>query len=1227
MSLRIRANLKTISKILLAVLPVFLFLFVAGNSARPVEPGSGLVSGVDYVSEEVIALADSQEQAEQTARVYGVELKSYAYGVAVFITPNPEATIKLSEKMQKDGLPLLGHNWRYKTYQVNTPSMDIYQINAPRTTKTRIQATQESTGLDWYHKEIYTERAWEYSTGTGTTVAIIDSGIAVDHPAFTGRISELSYNSHTDQVGKEYVEDDGGHGTHVSGIVAAKDAGKSVFGVAPDAEILTIKANISEDPEYFETAALIRGINYAVENGADIINMSLGRHWFAGPDEIEALAIANSVKEGVTIIAAAGNESFEHAGYPAAYEEVIAVSATDVGYKFALQYSNYGPEIDIAAPGSNIFSTSAIGTPLDNEFGDGNGYMTISGTSMASPNVAGVAALIVAQNPGYTPEEVREALLGSAQDAGILGWDDHYGHGVVSAYAAMLEPNELLDATYNLVGGQDSAVAKVAPGATLIRPQIHSDGTNYNAWYEDDALTSLFDFSRAIEENVELYEGLATLTNGMWLKEFPDEIFRGVVMSEISAADELSAILPEDLEKLNGIKELNIEMMGIKDLTGIKYLPNLQLLSCSYNELTTLDLRNNPALLEVVCADNELTSVNIAGNSALEYLILPNNDLSTLDVSTNVALEKLDVRLNNIPSTDDVIGWREIGLILGETFLYDSNPILIFSQPFAEYSNEGVDPVKGGHIIPGLQVGAETKKGMDLQFQWFTNTVPTNSGGTPITGEMTPYLSFEHWYNKVGVNYYYCEVSAEKDGVVVANIASEVAKVTYYKQAYMSPYDAAFVPSVGGDIQTSLQHSDYELNQITIDTLPLRVLEEDVDYIVNEWGESEYSDNYKFTESFLRSLPFGIYHITFDMIGGAGGGFDPILTLTVSDEKIEITGEVVMSSNVEITVPGKSLAPDLSGIMPLGAAINGISWQWSRSETIDGGFIPIDTMGSSGYTVQGDDIGYYLQLVATGTGAYTGEISSNKILVQATAPELVNIVVTTPPTKTEYLYGDALDLTGLAVTANYSDGSSRAITRYTTSPAAGSVLEVEDGFDPARTVYANIRYQEDNIFKFAQFEIRYKISVPTELTSDIFTFDQDNNLIRNIPERTTVRTILAGLKEKASQYYNFIELKKSEKLLRQLDVVGTGTKLLITDWAAYDGNTLVRTYNIVVKGDTDGDGEINAGDAYDIILHSIDKKKLDGAYLEAAKINSSDDATAGDAYDVILYSIGIKATL
>ncbi len=452
-------------KLIFKLLPAFVLVFAFGvislfiyNKLNPRDSATPPpVAGKDFVSEEVVALVNSKEKAQEVADSHGIKLKSYAYGVAVFTTSDPEKLVEFSKKTQKDGAPQLSLNWLYKTYQFDdVPKDDIHQANTPRLSNLKFKAQSQpesQSGLGWYHKEIYTEKAWEYTRGEGVTIAIIDTGIAINHPTFTGRISALSYNSHTDQVGVEYVADDFGHGTHVSGIAASASTdvdGVIVSGVAPSAEILMVKANIPEAPGFFEGSSIIRGINYAVEKGVDVINMSLGRVYFDGPDPLEQTAVANAVNAGVTIVAAVGNERLGHAGYPAAYEEVIAVSATSPGNQFDLGYSNYGPEIDVAAPGTNIYSASAIGTFLDNEFGDGKGYMTISGTSMASPNVAGVATLIKAQNPEYTPAQVRSALLESAQDAGDLGRDDYYGHGVVSAYASLLDRSELLDATYIL---------------------------------------------------------------------------------------------------------------------------------------------------------------------------------------------------------------------------------------------------------------------------------------------------------------------------------------------------------------------------------------------------------------------------------------------------------------------------------------------------------------------------------------------------------------------------------------------------------------------------------------------------------------------------------------------------------------------------------------------------------------------------------------------------------
>lgn len=164
----IMKKLKLKSKILL---PVFALVFISGLVAffiynRPISTesvDSPPVAGEDFVAEEVIALADSQEQAQEIADKYGVELKSYAYGVAVFITSSPEESIKLSGTMQRNGASELGFNWLYETYQFDeTQSTDTYQINTPRmnaaTTKAQSQ-NDTRVGFDWYHEEIYTERA------------------------------------------------------------------------------------------------------------------------------------------------------------------------------------------------------------------------------------------------------------------------------------------------------------------------------------------------------------------------------------------------------------------------------------------------------------------------------------------------------------------------------------------------------------------------------------------------------------------------------------------------------------------------------------------------------------------------------------------------------------------------------------------------------------------------------------------------------------------------------------------------------------------------------------------------------------------------------------------------------------------------------------------------------------------------------------------------------------
>jgi len=449
----------------------------------------------DFVPGEVLAPADSLEEAQWIAASYGLRLKSYAYGVAVLSTLDPELSVARSFSTFNDtaGLPELSINWIYTTCDVQTPQAvinEIGQFSWDRNTTSDI-LTQ------YHHDEMDTRKAHDITTGKGVVVAVIDTGIDTTHPKFSGRISNKSYDSVTESIGVNYVMDGNGHGTHVSGIIAASyEQASSVFGVAPDVTILAIKANTGSTAN-FDSAFVIRGIKYATANGAHVINMSLGRPFSGGPSALELTEIKNAVEKGVTVIAAAGNSSEGNAAYPAAYPEVIAVSAVKQNNEFDNEYSksNYGPQINISAPGANIYSTVP------------GGYGYKSGTSMASPNVAGVAALIKACYSSYTPQQIRNVLCETAREAGVLGWDPYYGYGVVNAYAAVLLANNLCTVTFNFNDGSRAPIqTKIAPESRLIKPQDPTRANHtFQGWYTSQTGGSLFNFANTIGGNITLF--------------------------------------------------------------------------------------------------------------------------------------------------------------------------------------------------------------------------------------------------------------------------------------------------------------------------------------------------------------------------------------------------------------------------------------------------------------------------------------------------------------------------------------------------------------------------------------------------------------------------------------------------------------------------------------------------------------------------------------------------
>ncbi|WP_052504593.1 S8 family serine peptidase [Rossellomorea aquimaris] len=271
--------------------------------------------------------------------------------------------------------------------------------------------------LQWHHQNIESERTWDQTKGSSdVVVAVIDNGVDVDHPEFAGRIVapyDTVYNTTTMTKGD--------HGTHVAGIIGSSmDNWMGLAGVAPETSIMPIDAFFNEESAY--SSDVIEGIYYAVNNGADIINMSLGNYYYSS---VYNDAIQYAYDNGVVVIAAAGNDNTSDSHYPSSYPNVISVAST-TEYDTKSGFSNYGYDIDIAAPGSSILSTLP-----DSEYG------WMDGTSMASPVVAGVAALILANEPDLTNDQVADRLYASADDLGASGKDYFYGHGRVNAREAV----------------------------------------------------------------------------------------------------------------------------------------------------------------------------------------------------------------------------------------------------------------------------------------------------------------------------------------------------------------------------------------------------------------------------------------------------------------------------------------------------------------------------------------------------------------------------------------------------------------------------------------------------------------------------------------------------------------------------------------------------------------------------------------------------------------------
>lgn len=386
------------------------------------------------------------------------------------VTSDTLSTVQLLEEFSEDNLVAnVQPNYIYQTMTETTP----WGI-----TSAGVQATEAHAG------DI---------TGAGIVVAVIDTGVDYNHTD----LDDAMWNAPSDVCvvdgssvacpnhGYDFVSSDSDgdgdgrdndpldyhvHGTHVAGTVAAEDNNEGVIGVAPGAEIMAVR--VLSATGFGTTADIASGIDFATDNGADVINMSIGA---ASYDAALEASVIDAWESGVVVVSAAGNESMQEISYPAGFEHSISVAAVQETVSQAnpdedmdtrqAYFSNYGT-VDVSAPGMRINSTVCNCNGYDGTY-SGN---TFNGTSMASPHVAGVAALILSQYPSASPDEVAHILESTATDLGETGRDQLYGSGLVNAAAASstIESSIVLVANY--------AESNLGSAPTIHLPELPADG-------------------------------------------------------------------------------------------------------------------------------------------------------------------------------------------------------------------------------------------------------------------------------------------------------------------------------------------------------------------------------------------------------------------------------------------------------------------------------------------------------------------------------------------------------------------------------------------------------------------------------------------------------------------------------------------------------------------------------------------------------------------------------
>ncbi len=522
-----------------------------------------------------------------------------------------------------------------------------------------------------HHWNIGIESFWDNSQGsTDIITAVIDTGIDIDHPDLSQNIwkNEKEIWNNIDDDNNGYIDDvygwnfiidsnnprdDLGHGTHVAGIISAVGNNSiGISGVNPKGKLLALKAGDSNGE--LTSATITEAIAYAVQQNANILNLSFGTSTKSAPDTVIEKSVETALENpDIIIIAAAGNFGVDidsDQTIPAIFNNVIAVSSVKIGngvILFDSDYSNFGNSIDLAAPGTNILSTYYTESL-------GHTYKYDDGTSMAAPFVSGIAGLLKAVSPSANRTTISEALFSGATDLGDPGKDPYYGYGLVNANNALLaldkEPPQITAETVTSINvGRaftlqatitDDIITDNLPEARcLLRYNNAYNSTDFSEWKEIP-MTRIE--NNTFQANL---DSIPTLSDIQYYFEATDLI----TTHNIRFPEEITTVLTAQTADLEAPTFTNTyqdnDFLSEKDTLQINIQDNFSLNDNSIVvELTSND---NTQQLDIsspaLSFSNNTLSIDLTALTLKDSLVM---DITIADNNQNIATTNLSFQLS-----------------------------------------------------------------------------------------------------------------------------------------------------------------------------------------------------------------------------------------------------------------------------------------------------------------------------------------------------------------------------------------------------------------------------------------------------------------------------------------------------------------------------------------------------------------------------------------------------